>query len=172
MNQLFFPQAVNAFASDCFFNAESVHFTDTAKYVDPTSYADAMSPSDAKLWQEAFDKEMNGVVSRSVFSVVDRPADRNPLCTTMIYQYKIDRVAVCAFVEIGKRKVSISLNTRHSAPFSTVARIGHCMLWQQPIIGTCSVLISLRHLPMASWMFHCIAFRHLDSIVQRVPYLD
>ena len=45
MNQLrvFFLQEVNAFASDCFFNPESVHFTDAAKYVDPTSNADAMS---------------------------------------------------------------------------------------------------------------------------------
>ena len=59
MNQLFFLQAVNAFASDCFFNAESVHFTDTAKYVDPTSYADAMSRSDARLWQEAFQPRLS-----------------------------------------------------------------------------------------------------------------
>ena len=66
MNQLFFLQKVNAFASDWLFNAQSVHFTDAAKYVDPTSYADAMSRSDAKLWQEAFDKEMNGLVSRNV----------------------------------------------------------------------------------------------------------
>ena len=36
-------QEVNTFASYSFFNAESVHFTDTAKYVDPTSYAHAMS---------------------------------------------------------------------------------------------------------------------------------
>ena len=92
MNQMLFLQEVNAFASDSFFNAESVHFSDTAKYVDPTSYADAMSRSDAKLWQEAFDKEMNGLVARNVFSVVDRPVDRNPLGTTMIYKYKIDRV--------------------------------------------------------------------------------
>ena len=56
-----------------------MHITDVAKYVDPTSYANAMSRSDAKLWQKAFDKEMNGLVSRKVFSVVDRPADRNPL---------------------------------------------------------------------------------------------
>ena len=56
-NQLFFLQEVNAFASDCLFNAESVHFTDAAKYVDPTSYANAMSGSDAKLWQQAFDNQ-------------------------------------------------------------------------------------------------------------------
>ena len=92
MNQLFFLQEVNAFASDCFFNAESVHFTDAAKYLDPTSHADAMSRSDAKLWQEAFDKEKNGLVSRNVFSLVDRPADRNPLGTTMMYKCKIDLV--------------------------------------------------------------------------------
>ena len=53
MNQLFFLQDVNAFASDIFFNAEYVHITDSdaAKYEDQTSYADAMSLSDAKLWQ-------------------------------------------------------------------------------------------------------------------------
>ena len=83
-------QEVNAFSSESFFNAETVHFTETAKYVDPTSYADAMSRSDAKLWQEA--EEMKGLVARNVFTVVDRPVDRNPLGTTMIYKYKIDRV--------------------------------------------------------------------------------
>ena len=92
MNQLLFLQEANVFTSDSFFNAESVHFTDTAKFVDPISYADAMSRSDAKLWQDAFDKEMNGLVNRNVFTVVDRPVDRNPLGTTMIYKYKIDRV--------------------------------------------------------------------------------
>ena len=72
MNQLFFLQEVNAFASACSFKADSLlsslTVTDTAKYVNPTSYADAMSRSDAKLWQEAFDKEMNGLVSRNVIS--------------------------------------------------------------------------------------------------------
>ena len=92
MNQILFLEEVNSFASDSFFNAQSVHFTSTAKYVDPTSYADAMSRPDAKLWQEAFDKEMNGLVKRNVFTVVDRPADRNPLGTTMVYKYKIDHV--------------------------------------------------------------------------------
>ena len=43
MNQILFLQEVHAITSDSFFNAESVHFTDAAKYVDPTSYADAMS---------------------------------------------------------------------------------------------------------------------------------
>ena len=94
MNQLFFLQEVNSFASDCFFNPEVMHFTDVAKYVDPTRYADVMSQSNAKLWQEAFDKEINGSVLLNVFSVVDQPADQNPLGTTMIYQYKIKKVKI------------------------------------------------------------------------------
>ncbi len=60
--------------------------------MDPTSYADAMSRPDAKLWQQAFDKEMNGLVKQNVLTVVDHPADRNPLGTTMVYKYKIDHV--------------------------------------------------------------------------------
>ncbi len=32
------------------------------------------------------------LVSRNVFTVVDRPVDLNPLGTTMIYKYKIDRI--------------------------------------------------------------------------------
>ena len=92
MNQILYFQEVNAFNSDSFFDAESVHFTETTKYVDPTSYADAMSRPDAKLWKEAFDKEMKGLAQRKVFTVVERPADRNPLGTTMVYKYKIDRV--------------------------------------------------------------------------------
>ncbi len=78
--------------SDSFLYADCVHFTDTTKYVDPTSYADAMSRPDAKRWKEAFDKEMGGLVQHKVFTVVERPAERNPLGTTMVYKYKIDRV--------------------------------------------------------------------------------
>jgi hypothetical protein len=51
-----------------------------------------MSRPDAKEWKEAFDKEMNGLKKRNVFSAVDRPLDRNPLGTTMAYKYRIDRV--------------------------------------------------------------------------------
>ena len=64
----------------------------STKYVDPKSYADAMSRSDAKQWKEAFDKEMGGLVKRDVFTVVDRPTDWNPLGTTMVWKYKIDNV--------------------------------------------------------------------------------
>jgi hypothetical protein len=55
-------------------------------------YADAMSRPDAKLWREAFNKEMSGLVQNKVLTVVERPVDRNPLGTTMVYKYKIDRV--------------------------------------------------------------------------------
>jgi hypothetical protein len=70
IKQILVLQETNAFNSDSFFDAESVHFTDTTKYVDPTSFADAMSRHDAKLWREAFDKEMNGLAqSASMQSV-------------------------------------------------------------------------------------------------------
>jgi hypothetical protein len=91
-NQILYLQEVNAFNSDSCFDAESVYFTETTKYVDPKSYSDAMSRPDAKLWKEAFDKEMNGLAQRKVFTVVERPTDRNPPGTTMVYKYKIDRV--------------------------------------------------------------------------------
>ena len=92
MNQILFLEEAHSFSSDSFFNAESVHFTASTKYVDPVSYDDAMSRPDAKLWKEAFNKEMNGLMKRKVFTVVDRPADRNPLGTIMVYKYKIDHV--------------------------------------------------------------------------------
>ena len=92
MNQILFLDEVYSLSSNLFFDAQAVHFTSTTKYVDPVSYNDAMSRTDASLWQEAFDKEMNGLKKRNVFSVVDRPADRNPLGTTMVYKYKIDHV--------------------------------------------------------------------------------
>jgi hypothetical protein len=93
MNQILFLEEAHSFSSDSFFNAESVHFTASTKHVvNPVSYDDAMSRPDAKLWKEAFNKEMNGLVKRKVFTVVDRPADRNPLGTTMVYEYKIDHV--------------------------------------------------------------------------------
>ena len=42
--------------------------------------------------KEAFDKEMDGLFKRKVFTVVDRPTDRNPLGTTMVWKYKIDNL--------------------------------------------------------------------------------
>ena len=63
-----------------------MHFTGTTKYVDQTSFADAMSRPDAKLWREAFDKEMNGLAQHKVFTVVERPTDRNLLRTTVVYK--------------------------------------------------------------------------------------
>jgi hypothetical protein len=39
MNQVLFLHEMNAMDTDLFFDNESVHFTATAKYVDPTSYA-------------------------------------------------------------------------------------------------------------------------------------
>ena len=92
MNHILLLEELNPLSSSSFFNAESVHFTDTAKYVDPTNYSDAMSRPDAKLWMEAFNKEMDGLKKRDVFTVVDRPIDRNPLGTTMVWKYKVDSV--------------------------------------------------------------------------------
>jgi hypothetical protein len=92
INQILFLDEVHLLSPDMFFDAQAVHFTSTTKYVDPISHKDAMSRPDAKEWKEAFDKEMNGLKKRNVFSVVDRPSDRNPLGTTMVYKYKIDRV--------------------------------------------------------------------------------
>ena len=44
-------------------------------------------------WPKISKKFMvNGLKKRNVFSAVDRPADRNPLDTTMVYQDKIDYV--------------------------------------------------------------------------------
>ena len=70
----------------------SVHFTDKRKYVDPKNYADAMSRDDHKEWKKAFDKEINGLINRKVFTVVDCPSDRKPLGTTMVWKYKVDEV--------------------------------------------------------------------------------
>ncbi len=79
LNQIWFLQDVNILNSYSVFYADSLHFTDATKYVDPTSYADAMSRPDAKLWREAFDKEMRGLLQRKACTVVERPADRNLL---------------------------------------------------------------------------------------------
>ena len=92
MNTVLLLDELSSLNPSSFFDAESVHFTDSAKHVDPKNYADAMSRSDAKQWKEAFDKEMDGLVQRKVFTVVDRPPDRNPLGTTMVWKYKVDNV--------------------------------------------------------------------------------
>jgi pterin-4a-carbinolamine dehydratase len=91
INQILFLDELHLLSPDMFFDAQAVHFTSTTKYVDPVSHKDAMSRPDAKEWKEAFDKEMNGLKKRNVFSVVDRPSDRNPLGTTMVYKYKYSK---------------------------------------------------------------------------------
>jgi hypothetical protein len=70
----------------------SVHFTDKKKFVDPKNYADAMSRDDNKEWKTAFEKEMQGLINRKIFTVVDCPPDRKPLGTTMVWKYKVDDV--------------------------------------------------------------------------------
>ena len=49
-------------------------------------------PNYKDMNQEAFDKERNGLAERKMFTVVDRPPDRDPLGTTMVWKYKIDNV--------------------------------------------------------------------------------
>ncbi len=88
---------MNAFNSDYFFDAESLQVR-RHDY-----YADAMSRPDAKLWKEAFDKEMNVLVQCKVINVVERPANRFD------------------FGEIGRRKALISL-TRYSLQSLTIAK--------------------------------------------------
>ncbi len=102
---------VHFLSSDMFFDAQAVHFTSTAKYVDPISCEDAMSRPDAKEWREAFDKEMNGLEKRNVFSVVDRPTDRNQLAqlwstNIRLIMSRIQSLANVAYVfaEVGRKK--------------------------------------------------------------------
>ena len=67
-------------------------YCNNKKFIDPKNFEDAMSREDKQSWLDAFSKEMNGLVKRNVFSVVDRPTDANILGTTMIWKYKIDEV--------------------------------------------------------------------------------
>ena len=88
---------------------------------------------------------MKGLEEHNVYTVVDRPVNRNPLGTTMIYKYKIDcvknivshkcRLCPMFCVETSKRKVLTSLITKHLVLFSTVMKIARCTLWQQLTTG-------------------------------------
>ena len=131
MNQVLFLHEVNVFNSNSFFNAESVNFTNTTKYVDPTSYADAMSRPDGKEWQEAFDKEMNGLRKSEMCSQLSIVRQ---IVVLLVPQWFISTksitlkellLASVSFVceETGKRTVSTSLRIRRSAQFLTLARI-------------------------------------------------
>ncbi len=51
MDQILFLDEVDLLSSDMFFDAQAVHFTSTAKYVDPLSYEDAIARPDAKEWR-------------------------------------------------------------------------------------------------------------------------
>ncbi len=74
MNQILFLEDIHLLSSDLFFDAQAVHFTSTTKYVDPISNWDTMSRPLAKEWREAFNKEMNRLKKKNVFSVVDSPS--------------------------------------------------------------------------------------------------
>ena len=76
--QLLFLKEVNVIPSNSL-NVEPVHFTDTAKYVDQTSYSNAKSQSDTKLWRKQYDKEMNYLIAHNVFTVVDQLVNQNHL---------------------------------------------------------------------------------------------
>jgi hypothetical protein len=157
MDQILFLDEVHLFSSNMFFDAHAVHFTSTSNYVDPISYEDAMSRPDAKEWREAFDKEMKGLKKRNVFSVVDRPTDRNPLGTTMVYKDKIDHVKntftrkcrLCLRGDWQKEGADFFKYKTYSA-YSTVEKIGLCTRLQLQIFGTYSHQTSLKRLPMAN----------------------
>ena len=61
------------------------------KLVDPKNHADAMARSDAAAWKEAEIKEVQGLINRGCFKIVDRPANCTPLPTTMVYKYKYSK---------------------------------------------------------------------------------
>jgi hypothetical protein len=61
------------------------------KLVDPKNHADAMARSDASAWKEAEIKEVQGLINRGCFKIVDRPANCTPLPTTMVYKYKYSK---------------------------------------------------------------------------------
>ena len=50
-----------------------------------------MARSDASAWKEAEIKEVQGLINRGCFKIVDRPANCTPLPTTMVYKYKYSK---------------------------------------------------------------------------------
>ena len=123
------------------------------------SYADDMSRPDAKQWKEAFDKEMDGLVKREVFTVVDRLTDQNPLGTTMVWKYKIVNVnrtvtrRLCLRgdwqkegVDFFKHKTfSAVLNYRENRLLYALAAANNWHMF------TSEALTSLRPSPMVNW---------------------
>jgi hypothetical protein len=69
--------------SHCCFSADLKQ-----KLVDPRNHADAMSRGDADAWIEAEKKEIQGLIDRGCFKIVDCPPNCKPLPTTMVYKYK------------------------------------------------------------------------------------
>ncbi len=97
---------------------------------------------------------MNGLAQRKVFTLVERPTDRNPLGTTMVYKYKIDRVK-----NTVTRKCRLCLRAD----------------WQKEGInssGICFRLTLLGHSPRESWTCPCFVIHRLDLIVLRKLCLD
>ena len=85
--QVVFLDSARLLYSDMLFDAQLVHFTTTTNM----SIRSALRmPCLGQML--SYDKDMNELKKRDVFSVVDRPADRNSLGTTMVCKYKIDHV--------------------------------------------------------------------------------
>ena len=89
------------------------------KLVDPKNHADAMARSDASAWKEAEIKEVQGLINRGCFKIVDRPANCTPLPTTMVYKYKyskdnnitVRKCRLCVRGDLQREGLTIS-NTR------------------------------------------------------------
>ena len=108
---------------------------------------------------------MNGLVQRKVFSVVQRPANRNPLGTTMVYKYKIDRVrntvtCKCRLSLWGDwQKEDIDLlSTRLSEQSLIMVRIELCIRLQLEWLTncTCSRLVLLTAFYIAPMILVCV----------------
>ncbi len=74
--------------------------------VDLKNHADAMARSDASAWKESEIKEVQGLINRGCFKIVDRPANCTPLPTTMVYKNKYSKgnnvtVRECRLCEEG-----------------------------------------------------------------------
>jgi transposase InsO family protein len=57
---------------------------------DPTSYKEAMSRSDKKLWHKAMDEEMKSIHKNKTWELVDLPKDRKAIGSKWVYKVKRD----------------------------------------------------------------------------------
>ena len=180
MNQLFFLQKINAFASDC--ECCVCAFTGMAK-----CRTDQLCWCNVSIWCQAVvggiqqrnhdELSCEILVSQNVLSVIDQQIGillSPQWCTSTRSIRSIEWKKINCVKNTVTRKCRLCLRgdwQKEGVDFfkrKTFSAVLKSTMQESDRLYAVLTVTSLRHLPRANWMCLCVAFAHLDLSVQRV----